>query len=55
MTEREQIQAFANDVDKPIQRFRIEFQISNAGAIGVLIFAAHNIMQDARDSRNEEE
>lgn len=44
MTEREQIEAFGDDLDKLVGRYIDEFDLSGASAIGVLAFKMHTLM-----------
>lgn len=53
MTEREQLVAFENDLNNLINRYEHEFQLSAAGAVGVLMMKVHGIMAEA--SKDEEE
>lgn len=55
MTEREQIVAFADDLDKLVKRYCDEFELAAASAVGVLTFKAHTIMADSVRSNEEEE
>lgn len=41
MTEKEQIKHLADDVDKLIERYRTEYDLSYAAAVGVLQMKAH--------------
>ena len=50
MTEKEQIDAFSDDIDRLITRYADEFDLSRAAAVGTLMFALFNIMADARES-----
>lgn len=53
MTDREQIKAFANDLDKLVDRYRDEFEITIAGVIGILSFKQFLLMQEACDKEDE--
>ena len=49
MTEREQVDAFAEDLGKLIDRYRHEFDLTMAGMLGVLECAKLEIWEDSRD------
>ena len=49
MTEREQVDAFAEDLGKLIDRYRSEFDLTIAGIIGVLECAKHEIWDSIDD------
>jgi hypothetical protein len=55
MTESEQISAFESDLERLIQRYRDEFELSNAAAIGVLELQKYklcrNCIQEAEEDR----
>lgn len=55
MTDREQIQAFADDLDRLVDRYRAEFEISMAGVIGALEFKQFVLMQEAQRKAGEAE
>ncbi len=55
MTERQQIMAFADDLDKLVARYEQEFELSMASAVGALMFKAHAIMTNAMDGDSEED
>lgn len=40
MTEKEQVTAFANDIDKLVERYKQEFDMTYAAAVGVLFMKA---------------
>lgn len=44
MTEKEQIEALADDLDALIGRYCDEFDLATASAIGVLAFKMHTLM-----------
>ncbi len=48
MTEREQVDAFADDLGKLIDRYRSEFDLTIAGVLGVLECAKLEIWEDSR-------
>lgn len=54
MTDREQIQAFADDLDKLVDRYRAEFEISMAGVVGTLEFKKWLLMQEAQQKKADE-
>jgi len=53
MTERDQITAFADDIDRLVDRYRSEFEISLASAVGVLVMKAFLLCSEAYDRRDE--
>lgn len=55
MSDREQIQAFADDLDRLVDRYRDEFEISMAGVIGTLEFKQFLLMQEAQRTAEEDE
>lgn len=55
MTDREQIQAFADDLDRLVERYRDEFEISMAGVIGALEFKQFTLMSEAQNRAIEDE
>ncbi len=56
MTEREQINAFADDLDRLVGRYCDEFELTAASAVGVLAFKMHTLMSHIeRKDRGEEE
>lgn len=55
MTESEQIQAFADDLDKLVGRYCDEFDLCTASAIGVLAFKMHTLMAHAVKKHEEGE
>lgn len=54
MTEREQIDAFATDLDKLVGRYCAEFELSTASAIGVLEIKIHTLIAHAVKGDDEE-
>jgi hypothetical protein len=54
MTDKEQIEAFADELDKLVSRYEKEFDLSAAGAIGVLQFKTHAICQVAFDDNQDD-
>lgn len=48
MTEKEQIQALADDLDRLIERYCNEFELTTASAVGVLMFKVHLLMVEAQ-------
>ncbi len=53
MTDREQIAAFEADLDKLVSRYCQEFEISVAGAIGVLEMKKHRLIAEALEDGTE--
>lgn len=53
MSDGEQITHFADELDKLVDRFRSEYEITMAGVVGVLHMKAHLLCEEA--SRSEEE
>lgn len=49
MTEREQQTAFERDLDKLVERYVQEFQMSTGSAVGVLQILIHRLIQAAMD------
>lgn len=54
MNDREQIDAFSHELDKLVERFCQEFQLSTAGAIGVLEMKKHELISYALDNQGDE-
>lgn len=61
MTNLEQTTAFSNDVDKLVERYRQEFDMTYATVIGVLTMKSHCMTQECieinriqRENENEE-
>lgn len=46
MSDAEQTQAFADDLQRLVQRYKNEFEITAAAAVGVLQFQQYLIMQE---------
>jgi len=55
MTEHEQIAALSNDLDSLLDRYRAEFDLATASAIGVLTVAIHELVQEAYIDRLDED
>lgn len=53
MDDKEQIQAFADDVDKLVERYRQEFDMTYAAVIGTLQMKVHLMCVEA-GSRDDE-
>lgn len=51
---KEQITAFSDEIDKVIARFRSEFDLSYAAAIGVLEFAKQKLLNEALGIEDDE-
>jgi len=54
MSEREQIHQLAEDLDRLIQRYRDEYDLTYASAVGVLNMKAFLLMREAQE-RDEED
>ena len=55
MSEGEQIQAFANDLDRLVDRYRDEFELTFAAVVGTLHMKAHLLCVEKEKKGNEEE
>ena len=53
MSEKEQIDNFANDVDRLVERYRSEYEISYASVVGVLQMKIHLVCQEAGERGDE--
>jgi hypothetical protein len=53
MTDKEQTEAFADDLDKLVERYRQEFEISYAQAVGSLQIKAWLLCSEANESTGE--
>jgi hypothetical protein len=53
MTDKEQTQAFANDLDNLVNRYYREFDLSYAQAVGVLQMKQWLLIRDAADREDE--
>jgi hypothetical protein len=53
MTDKEQTDAFADELDKLVDRFRQEFDLTYAQAVGVLHMKAHLLCEDASERGDE--
>jgi hypothetical protein len=53
MSEKEQIEHLADDLDKLIERYRLEYDISYASAVGVLQMKIHTLCDDAKEQNEE--
>lgn len=49
MTESEQVSQFADEVDKLVERFRIEYDMSYASVVGVLHMKTHFLCREAEE------
>ena len=47
MTDKQQLDAFANDLDNLIERYRSEFELTYAVVVGVLQMKSHLMMVEA--------
>lgn len=55
MTDSEQIQAFDDDLDRLINRYRNEFEMTMASVVGTLQFKMYLLMREAEKGADEEE
>ena len=55
MTDIEQIDHFSNELDRLIDRFRMEYEISYAAVIGTLHIKATTLVIDAAEEREDDE
>ncbi len=55
MTDREQIKAFADDLDRLVERYAIEFEISYGGIIGAMFAKCHLLCNQAAAQENEDD
>jgi len=53
MTEKDQIDHFANDVDNLVERYRIEYDMSYAAVVGVLQMKIHLLCEEASERGGE--
>lgn len=53
MTDKEQTEAFADDLDKLVERYRQEFDISYAQVVGTLIMKSHLLCNEADERHGE--
>jgi ribosomal protein L7/L12 len=53
VNDRDQTTAFADEIDKLVERFRDEFDITYAAVVGVLTMKAHIICQEAAEQGEE--
>lgn len=49
----EQIQHFADEIDKIVERFRAEYDLPYASAVGTLMMKAHLLMVEAEGRSDE--
>lgn len=54
MTDKEQTQQLADELDKLLNRFADEYDLSFASAVGVLQMKIHNLCQQAREESEDE-
>jgi hypothetical protein len=47
MDDKQQITAFADDIDRLIERYREEFDMTYAAVVGVLFMKAHLLCEEA--------
>lgn len=55
MTPNEQIDAFSIDIGKVIDRYRREFDLSYAAAVGTLMIHAHRLMDEGQRSLEDDD
>lgn len=53
MTEKEQVDHFANEIDNLVNRFRIEYDMSYAAVVGVLQMKIHLLCGEAEARADE--
>lgn len=53
MSEQEQVFHFGDELDKLVDRFRSEYDLSYAAVVGTLMMKAHVLMDEASE-RNDE-
>lgn len=53
MNDKEQTEAFANDLDKLVERYRQEFEMSYAATVGTLQMKIHLLCNEAQDRKDE--
>jgi hypothetical protein len=54
MTESQQIFAFSDDIDRLVDRYRTEFNITYASVVGVLFMKAHLLCDEAEKDDNND-
>lgn len=55
MTSREQLKAFSNELDKLVDRFGEEYDLSYAQIIGTMQYKVHLLCEQAGEESEEEE
>jgi hypothetical protein len=53
MSDQEQIFAFSDDIDRLVERYRSEFEMTYAAAVGVLFMKAQLLCSEAEDREEE--
>lgn len=53
MSEKEQIDHFANDIDNLVERYRSEYEMSYAAVVGVLQMKIHLLCAEAAERSDE--
>jgi hypothetical protein len=53
MTEKEQIDHFANELDNLVNRFRTEYEMTYASIVGILQMKIHLLCGEAEDREDE--
>lgn len=54
MTDREQLMAFADDLDRLVDRYAQEFEISYGAIIGAMFAKMHLLCDQARDQEDND-
>lgn len=55
MTTREQIEAFAGELDNLIERFELEFDLPNVAVVGVLTLKTHALLNHQLQQAGEDD
>lgn len=53
MTDRDQIEAFAQELDNLIERFENEFELPNVAAVGVMQLKIHAMLSQQLEDNDE--
>lgn len=53
MTDKEQMDHFANDIDALVERYRTEYEITYAAVVGVLQMKIHLVCDEASERGDE--
>lgn len=54
LSDKDQVTQFANELDKLVERFRAEYNISYAGVVGTLEIKAWLLCQEASERKEDE-